>query len=29
LSKGFQFQTHLQQGRAYYRTMYAAAVPGH
>ena len=29
LSKGFQFQTHLQQGRAYYRMMYAAAVPGH
>ena len=29
LFQGFPFETHLQQGRAYYRTMYAAAVPGH
>lgn len=29
LSRGFAFETHLQQGRAYYRAMFATATTSH
>jgi hypothetical protein len=29
LSRGFAFESHLEQGREYYRTVFAAAAAGY